>query len=134
MSIIFNQKTLMSISVFFFIIILSKIHGKFLLNSESSSIIVLRHLRLITDEEYYSIRCPYHLKHLTLTLLNYSNENCFYLYTKSINQACRNYRSPCQFHAKPIQLNCHNRTFSNHVDITYQCSFSINTTSLNDEE
>jgi hypothetical protein len=121
----------------FFILILPRIHGKFLLNSESSSIIVLRHIRLTTDNEYYRIRCPYHLNHLTLTLLNYSSENCFDLYTKSLNNACQNYRSPCRFHAKSLQLNCNDRPYSNHVDITYQCSFSpsitTNKTSGNDE-
>lgn len=116
----------------FFLLIFSQTHGKFVFNSQNSSIIVLRHIRLTTDNEYYRIRCPYHLKHLTLTLLNYSTDNCFDLYTKSINQACINYRSPCRFHAKTIQLDCDNRPYSNHVDITYQCSFlpsiSMNTT------
>jgi hypothetical protein len=127
-------------SIFFLsLLILPGIHGEFLLNSESSSIIVVRHIRLITDNEYYRVRCPYHLKHITLTLLNYSNDNCFDLHTKSINNICINYRSPCRFHAKPVQLDCHNRTYSNHVDITYQCSFSpsisTNTNiSLNDQE
>ncbi|UJR31998.1 hypothetical protein I4U23_019468 [Adineta vaga] len=105
-------------------LLINQINGKFLLNSESSSIIVLRHIRLTTDDEYYRIRCPYHLNHLTLTLLNYSNGICFDLYTKSINDACINYRSPCRYHAKPIQLNCNNRPYSKHVDITYQCSSS----------
>jgi hypothetical protein len=121
----------------FLLLILTRINGKFFLNSESSSIIVLRHIRLTTDNEYYRIRCPYHLNHLTLTLLNYSNENCFDIYTKSLNDACKNYRSPCRFHSKSLQLNCNHRPYSNHVDITYQCSFSHSTTtkktSLNDE-
>jgi hypothetical protein len=134
MSIIFNHKIMMS-KLFFFLLILHKINGKFFLNSQSSSIIVLRHIRLTTDNEYYRIRCPYHLKHLTLTLLNYSSEYCFDLYTKSINEACINYRSPCRFHAKSIQLDCNNRPYSNHVDITYQCSFSPSTsTNTTDDE
>ena len=125
--------------VFLFLFILPKISGKFLLNSQSSSIIVVRHIRLTTDNEYYRIRCPYHLKHLTLTLLNYSNENCFDLYTKSINNACLNYRSPCRFHSKSLQLNCQNQPYSKHVDVTYQCSFLPSdilnhTTSPTDEE
>jgi hypothetical protein len=124
--------------LFFLILILHRINGKFFLNSQSSSIIVLRHIRLTTDNEYYRIRCPYNLKYLTLTLLNYSNENCFDLYTKSINEACINYQSPCRFHAKSVQLDCNNQAYSNLVDITYQCSFSslisTNTTSFNDEK
>ncbi|CAF0921115.1 unnamed protein product [Adineta steineri] len=110
--------------LFFLILILHKINGKFLLNAESSSIIVLRHIRLSTDNEYYRIRCPYHLNHLTPTLLNYSNGNCFNLYTELINDACINNRSPCRYHAKPVQLNCNDRTYSKYVDITYQCSSS----------
>jgi hypothetical protein len=110
---------------FFYLLILTKINGKFFLNTNNSSIIVIRHIRLNTDNEYYRIRCPYNLKHLTLTLLNYSNNYCFNLYTKSIQEFCiNNYQSPCRFHAKPIQLNCHNRLDSNHVDISYQCSMS----------
>ena len=29
---------------------------------------------------------------------------------KSINDACQNYRSPCRFHAKSIQLNCNDQS------------------------
>ena len=83
---------------------LPQIHGIFLLNSESSSIIVIRHIRLMTDNEYYRIRCPYHLKHLTLTLLNYSNDHCFDLHTKSIDHHCIRYRSPCRFHANSSSI------------------------------
>ena len=115
--------------VFVFILAFHRINGKLLLNSDSSYIIVLRHIRLSTDNEYYRIRCPYHLNHLTLTLLNYSNENCFDLYSKSINNACIEYRSPCQFLAKPVQLSCCDRSYSNHVDITYQCTLSPSTSS-----
>ena len=106
------------------IIIINSINGKFISNSGSSSIIVLRHSRLPTDNEQYRIRCPYNLNHLTVTLLNYSNENCFDLYPISINDVCINHRSPCRFHAKSIQLNCNHRPYSHHVDVTYQCSFS----------
>ncbi|CAF1599862.1 unnamed protein product [Adineta ricciae] len=109
---------------FLVLFIINKANGKFVLNAESSSIIVLRHIRLMTDDEYYRIRCPYHLNHLTLTLLNYSNGICYDLYTKSINDGCMNYRSPCRYHAKPIQLSCNSQPYSKHVDITYQCSSS----------
>ncbi|CAF1209464.1 unnamed protein product [Rotaria sp. Silwood1] len=124
--------------VFFLLLIFHRINGKFLLNTENSSIIVLRHIRLLTDNEYYRIRCPYHLNHLTLTLLNYSNENCFNLYTKSIHDNCINNRSPCRFYAKSVQMNCKDYSYSNHVDVTYQCSFlsltSSNKTSLSTEK
>ncbi|CAF1117256.1 unnamed protein product [Rotaria sordida] len=124
--------------LFLLILIFHRNNGKFLLNSESSSIIVLRHIRLSTDNEYYRIRCPYNLNHLSLTLLNYSNENCFDLYTKSIHNDCVNNRSPCRFYAKSTQLNCNERSYSNHVDVTYQCSFlsliSSSTISSNNEE
>jgi hypothetical protein len=124
--------------LFLLILILNRINGKFLLSAESSSIIVLRHIRLSTDNEHYRIRCPYNLNHLTLTLLNYSDGNCFDLYTKSINDACIKYRSPCRFQAKPISLKCKDRPYSNHVDITYQCSSlpskSTDTATFNDEK
>ncbi|CAF2764682.1 unnamed protein product [Rotaria sp. Silwood2] len=124
--------------VFLLILIFHRINGKFLLNAESSSIIVLRHIRLSTDNEYYRIRCPYHLNHLSVTLLNYSNENCYDLYKKPFHDDCVNNRSPCRFYAKPIQLKCNDRSYSNHVDVTYQCSFlsliSSNTTSSSNEK
>jgi hypothetical protein len=108
--------------LFFFILILNRINGKFLSNSKSTSFIVLRHIRLLTDNEQYLIRCPYNLNYLTLKLLNYSNENCFNLYLTSVNSICLKHHSPCQFHAKPIPLHCGYHLYSNHVDITYQCS------------
>ena len=107
---------------FFFILILNRINGKFLSNSKSSSFIALRHIHLSTNNEQYPIRCPYNLNYLTLKLLNYSNENCFNLYSTSSNNICLHHHSPCQFHAKPVQLHCDYYSYSNHVDITYQCS------------
>jgi hypothetical protein len=111
--------------LFFFILILNRIHGEYLSNADSSSFIVLRHIRLLTDNEHYRIQCPYNLNYLTLQLLNYSNENCFNLYSTSNNNICRNHHSPCQFHTKSVQLHCHHHhpSYSNHVDITYQCSY-----------
>jgi hypothetical protein len=88
----------------------------------STSFIVLRHIRLPTNDEQYHIRCPYNLNYLTLQLLNYSNENCFNLYSTSNNNACKNHQSSCQFHAKPVQLHCHYHSYSKYVNITYQCS------------
>jgi hypothetical protein len=109
--------------LFFFLLILNKIHGNSLSNLASSSYIVLRHIRLSTDNEQYHIRCPSNLNYLTLQLLNYSNGNCFNLYSTSDNNTCRNHYSPCQFHAKPVQLYCNYHLYSNYVDITYQCSY-----------
>jgi hypothetical protein len=120
-SIIRNSNTMMPMC-FVCLLMIHSIDAKFLLSAESSSIIVLRHIRLPTDHEHYRIRCPYHLNHLTLTLLNYSSGHCFDLHTKSINDACLHHRSPCRYHAKPVQLNCLDRPISSHVDITYQCS------------
>ncbi|CAF1253522.1 unnamed protein product [Rotaria sordida] len=107
----------------FFILIFSRIHGKFLSNSESSSFIYLRHIRLTTDDQQYRIRCPYNLNYLNIQLLNYSNENCFNLYLVSNNNICMNYHPPCQFYAKTIQLHCNHHSYSKYVDITYQCSY-----------
>jgi hypothetical protein len=108
--------------VFFLIIILNCIDGKFLSNPDSSTFVVLKHIRLSTDNQPYYIQCPYNLNYLTFHLLNYSNENCFNLYSTSNNNLCRNHYSPCQFHAKPVQLHCnHQHSYSNQVDITYQC-------------
>lgn len=98
---------------------------KFLLSSDSSSIIVLRHLRLFTDQEFYRIRCPYQFDYLTITLLNYSNEDCFELYPSWKHNVCPHHQSPCRFHAKPIQMICNDQAvYSSQVDITYQCSSS----------
>ena len=112
------------------------IDGILLINTDSSSIIVVRHIRLNTDYEYHRIRCPYRLQHLTLTLLNYSSDYCFHLQTKFIDEQCLYNRSPCRFYAKPIRLDCHNQTYSNYVDVTYQCSSfkTTNTTANSDEE
>ncbi len=111
-------------SIFFFLILfLTGIHGKFLFNPASSSFIVLRHIRLSTDNEQYRIRCPYNLNHLNLQLLNYSNDDCFNLYSGSDNNHCHTQQSPCQFHAKSVQLHCNHHSYSNYVDITYQCSY-----------
>jgi hypothetical protein len=97
--------------------------GKFLSLTGSSSISVIRHIRLSTNNEYHRIRCPYHFNSLTVTLLNYSNDNCFDIYsTSSIRDTCEHHRSPCQFHAKSIRLLCHQHEYSSQVDITYQCS------------
>lgn len=112
-------------------LIIHRIHGKFLYNSESSSIIVLRHIRLPTDNEYYRIRCPYNLNHLTLTLLNYSNGICFDLYKKSIENTCIENQSPCRFYAKSVQLSCNHLSYSDQVDITYQCSVLSSASSNN---
>jgi hypothetical protein len=108
----------------FLIAVIQPLDGKFLPSSGSSSIIVLRHIRLATDDEFYRVRCPYNLNHLTVTLLNYSTENCFNLYTGSMHNACATHRSPCRFHAKPLPMMCNVRLYSNQVDITYQCSLS----------
>jgi hypothetical protein len=115
----------MSIIIFLIILFLIGIHGKFLFNPDSSSFIVLRHIRLSTDNEQYRIRCPYNLNHLTLQLLNYSNDDCFNLYSGSNNNnnACQTQQSPCQFQAKSVQLHCNHHSYSNYVDITYQCSY-----------
>lgn len=111
-----------------FLSILPQLQTKFLLNPQYSSIIVIRHLRLNTDNEYYRIRCPYHLKHLTLTLLNYSNEHCFSLYSKSLSNFCPHFQSPCQFYSKSIPLECSSTSLhSKQVDITYQCSSNNST-------
>ncbi|CAF3727719.1 unnamed protein product [Rotaria socialis] len=124
--------------IFLLMLIFQRIPGKFLYNSESSSIIVVRHIRLPTDNEHYRIRCPYNLNHITLTLLNYSNGDCFNLYTKSMHNACINNQSPCRFHAKSIKLSCNDPSHSNLVDITYHCSvlslMSSNTQSLNNDK
>ncbi len=109
--------------IIFLIFFLIRIHGKFLFNPDSSSFIVLRHIRLSTDNEQYRIRCPYNLNHLNLQLLNYSNGNCFNLYSGLNNNVCQTQRSPCQFQAKSIQLHCNHHSYSNYVDITYQCSY-----------
>ncbi|CAF4579846.1 unnamed protein product, partial [Rotaria sp. Silwood2] len=113
----------MMLKLCFFILIFSKIHGKFLSNSESSSFIFLRHIRLFTDDQQYRIRCPYNLNNINIQLLNYSNENCFNLYLASNNNVCINHYLPCQYHAKPVQLNCNHHSYSKYVDITYQCSY-----------
>lgn len=120
----------------FFTLFLPRIDGILLINTDTSSIIVVRHIRLNTDYEYHRIRCPYRLQHLTLTLLNYSNDHCFQLQTKFTDEQCLYNRSPCRFYAKPIRLDCHNRAYTNHVDITYQCSSfkTTNTTTNSDEE
>ena len=110
--------------LFFLIAVIQPLDGKFLSSSGSSSIIVLRHIRLPTDEEFYRVRCPYNLNHLTVTLLNYSAGNCFDLYTGSMHNACATHRSPCRFHAKPLPMMCNARLYSNQVDITYQCTLS----------
>lgn len=116
----------MVMSLLFFLIaaVIQPLDTKFLSSSGSSSIIVLRHIRLPTDEEFYRVRCPYNLNHLTVTLLNYSAENCFDLYTSTMHNACATHRSPCRFHAKPLQMMCNARLYSNQVDITYQCTLS----------
>lgn len=107
----------------FLILPLEILETKFLLSSEGSAIIVLRHLRLITDQEFYRIRCPYRFNHLTVTLLNYSVDDCFDVYPQWKHDVCSHHRSPCRFHAKPIQLICHDElVYSSQVDITYQCS------------
>ena len=98
------------------------IHGTFLFNPDNSAFIVLRHIRLATDNEQYRIRCPYNFNHLTVQLLNYSTDHCFNLYSGLNHQACANQQSPCQFHAKSVQLHCDHHSYSNAVDITYQCS------------
>ena len=123
MSTVLNHNIVMSL-LFFLIFVIPPLSGKFLSTSGSSSILVLRHIRLPTDEEFYRVRCPYNLDHLTVTLLNYSNENCFDLYSGSMHNACATHRSPCRFHAKPLHLLCNAHRYSNHVDITYQCSLS----------
>jgi len=109
--------------LFFLILILNKTNGKVLSNPESSSFIVLRHVRLATNDQYYQIRCPYNLNHLTLQLLNYSNQYCFNVYSTSNNYACKNHNSPCRFHAKSVPLRCHQNSYSTHVDMNYQCSY-----------
>ncbi len=105
----------MMLILFFLILILNRI--------DSSSFIVLRHIRLSTDNEQYYIRCPYNLNYLNLQLLNYSNENCFNLYSTSNNNDCKNHYSPCQFQAKQVQIYCQHHSYSKHVDITYQCLY-----------
>ncbi|CAF0809511.1 unnamed protein product [Adineta steineri] len=107
----------------FLILSLNEIHGKFLTNPESSSFVLLRHIRLLTNDEPYYIRCPYNLNHLTLQLLNYSNAYCSNLYSTSNNNQCQNHQSPCRLHAKRIQLHCNHHSYSNHVDVSYQCSY-----------
>lgn len=106
-----------------FILSIENLESKFLHSSESSSIIVLRHLRLFTDQEFYRIRCPYHLNHLSVTLLNYSIDDCFEVYPRWKQNVCSHHQSPCRFHAKPIQMICNDElVYSSQVDITYQCS------------
>ena len=107
--------------LFLLTVVLTQVHGMFLFNPEISSFIVLRHLRISTDNEQYYIGCPDDLNHITLRLLNYSNENCFNLHSTST--LCVNHNSPCKFHAEPVQLHCNHHSYSNHVDITYQCSY-----------
>ena len=114
----------MMFRVFLFLILFNnQIHGKFFFHSDNSPMSILRHTRLITDNQYYFIHCPYNLNYLTLQFLNYSNKNCFNLYSPSTNQTCPNHQSPCQFQAKSIQLYCNYYSYSNSVDITYQCSY-----------
>ncbi|CAF3681783.1 unnamed protein product [Rotaria sp. Silwood1] len=117
----------MMLTLCFLILVCNQIHGKFLSNSESSSFIFFRHIRLPTDDQQYSIRCPYNLNHLNIKLLNYSNEHCFNLYSTSNNNnnnnICINHHLPCQFHAKSIQLHCKHHSYSKYVDITYQCLY-----------
>jgi len=119
-----------------FLFIFSQVQTKFLLNPQHSSIVVIRHIRLNTDDEHYRIRCPYHLKHLTLTLLNYSNEHCFSLYSKSLANFCPDFQSPCQFYGKSIPLECSSSSslHSKQVDVTYQCSSNNSTFILDDED
>lgn len=103
------------------LLLLLPIDGKSLFTSNHPSLIVLRHVHLSTDEQIHSIQCPADFHRLTFQLLNYSNEFCFNLYSPS--NICRNNHSFCQFHAKPIQLSCHNHSVSKFVDISYQCSY-----------
>lgn len=112
---IFNISSYIMISIYIFLIlILNQIDN-------SSLLIVVRHIHLLTNNEEYNIQCPDNLNYLTVKLLNYSNEKCFNLYSISNRNICKNHYSPCQYHAKSIQLQCHH-SYSNHVDITYQCS------------
>ncbi|CAF3109698.1 unnamed protein product [Rotaria socialis] len=107
---------------YFFLLFLSKTCGKFLSASETSSLFFIRNIRLSTNDQQYLIQCPYGLNHLRVQLFNYSNENCFNLYSVSNNNPCVNHLSPCQFHAKRIPLRCNRYLYSKNVDITYQCS------------
>lgn len=126
---------MLSILFLFLLITFLPLHGILLINTDTSSIIVVRHIRLMTDDEYHRIRCPYRLQHLTITLLNYSNDYCFQLQTKFSHELCFHRQSPCQFHAKSIRLDCLDQWHSNQVDITYQCSsFKLSNTTKNSTE
>ncbi|UJR14732.1 hypothetical protein I4U23_001724 [Adineta vaga] len=116
---------LFTLFIFSSILLINLTDGKFLTNPESSTYVLLRHIRFLTNDEHYFIRCPYNFNHLTLQLLNYSNEFCFNLYSTSSNNACRNHQSPCQFHAKSLLLRCTHHSYSDYVDISYQCSYKM---------
>lgn len=109
--------------LFLSLIILRSAHGKFLTDAQDSAFVLLRHVRLPTNDEQYQIRCPYSSNHLVVQLLNYSNAHCFNLYSVSGNNICQQHQSPCDFHAKSIPLRCDSHSYSEQVDVSYQCSY-----------